>query len=501
MSIFFDGNESKVDEGEFIVVYQEAKVLDGENFLINVSDNKVKKIVKFEACSMETTQIYSVEWEYAEFDKVFRFNPDLMNPNKREGRYHWIIERLVFCSDGRGDRKLAQGADCTDDLPQIPVLDNTVKIPTGRMPYAERAKLREDMTRLDKRREDNIAARREATRARFMRWLKSIKDEYNLHLQERQNQIDMEREQRLQEQIETRRRQEEERLRLKRLNQERLMRIEAREEDRRNKWNQGIKELKEEGRLMEEQRQQEIEFAEEKRRHELEMKREKARQEAAKTERLEAQRERNFKERQHRQWKKAQAWLLDRAEQIKVLQRNEEVRMQKRLGTMHSFNLARSRAYEDFMEKKRAREQQQNNENAYDWLEIGGAEGQAVGGVSKDDEQYKKDQTEAKQSRAREQLEEQRRRAKLQKQREKIFQKSEKKRNVHEVERHEKVVEKHNSQVTRDTRKIAEVVQAWRERQVASQAKEAQEKHERKRREKLRAENIQRRYEEDTTLH
>ena len=56
------------------------------------------------------------------------------------------------------------------------------------------------------------------------------------------------------------------------------------------------------------------------------MKREKARQEAAKTERLEAQRERNFKERQHRQWKKAQAWLLDRAEQIKVLQRNEEVR-------------------------------------------------------------------------------------------------------------------------------------------------------------------------------
>lgn len=279
------------------------------------------------------------------------------------------------------------------------------------------------------------------------------------------------------------------------------MRIEAREEDRRNKWNQGIKELKEEGRLMEEQRQQEIEFAEEKRRHELEMKREKARQEAAKTERLEAQRERNFKERQHRQWKKAQAWLLDRAEQIKVLQRNEEVRMQKRLGTMHSFNLARSRAYEDFMEKKRAREQQQNNENAYDWLEIGGAEGQAVGGVSKDDEQYKKDQTEAKQSRAREQLEEQRRRAKLQKQREKIFQKSEKKRNVHEVERHEKVVEKHNSQVTRDTRKIAEVVQAWRERQVASQAKEAQEKHERKRREKLRAENIQRRYEEDTTLH
>lgn len=501
MSLFFSDNEKKEEQGDTAVVYQESKVLDGECFLINTLDNKVKKFIRFEACSMETTEIFTVEWEYADFDKVFRFNPDLMNPNKREGRYHWIIERLVFCSDGRGGRKLAQGAENTDDLPQIPVLDNTVKIPTGRMPYAERAKLREDMNRLDRRREDNITARREATRTRFLRWLKSIKDEYNLHMQERHRQIESERQARLQDQIEGRRRQEEERLRLKALDQERTMRIEAREEDRRTKWNQGIKELLDEGALMEEQRQKEIEFAEEKRRHELEMKRERARQEAARIERLEAMRERNFQDRQHRQWKRSQAWLLERSDQIKAIKRDDEVRMQQRLATMHSFNLARSRAYEAFMEKKRAREQQQNNETAYDWLEIGGAEGQAVGGVSKDDEQYKKDQFEAKQSRAREQLEEQRRRAKLQKQREKIFVKAEKKRNVHEVERHEKVVEKYNAKVTRDTKKIAEVVAAWRERQIAKKASEAQKKHEYARREKLRTENIQRRYEEDTTLH
>ena len=32
-----------------------------------------------------------------------------MNPNNKEGRYHWICERLEFISDGRGDRKLNLG--------------------------------------------------------------------------------------------------------------------------------------------------------------------------------------------------------------------------------------------------------------------------------------------------------------------------------------------------------------------------------------------------------
>ena len=79
--------------------------------------------------------------------------------------------------------------------------------------------------------------------------------------------------------------------------------------------------------------------------------------------------------------------------------------------------------------------------------------------------------------------------------------KAEKKRNANEVERHEKVVEKHNHKVTTHKRKIGEIVAAWRERFIAKKAQEAQQKHERDRRDRLRAENIQRRYEEDTTLH
>jgi hypothetical protein len=499
MSIFFtDLPKEGVKEPDFIVVYQEAKVIDNETFLMNVWDAKEAKVIKFEACSTETGEIFPIEWEYADFDKVFRFNPDLMNPNKREGRYHWIIERILFCSDGRGGRKLTQVAEATANMPQIPLLDPSVKIPTGKMPYAERAKLREDMNRLDKRRNENISARREATRARFMRWVASIKDEKRNEVEERQELIAKEREERMRRQVEKRREQEEERLRILRLDQERSMKIEARDEDRRKRWNQGIVHLLEEGRLMEEQRQKEIEHAEASRKHQLEMAREQARQKRAHNERLEEKREGNYQKRQHRMYENSQMKMMEIKEQIKVINREEEVRGQRRSAAMHTFNLQRMSAYEVFMERKRAREKLQNDEAAYDWLDLGdtGAKEEKPAATKA----MESAEDAAKTSKARAQLEEQRRRQKLNKQRLKIFDKMEKKRSAHEVERHEKYVEKHAGQVEQEKATIADLVKAWRERSVAQKSEAAAKANEMRRKKNLRAENIQRRLEENTTL-
>merc|ERR1719161_1478403 len=399
------------------------------------------KVIKFEAASTETGEIFPIEWEYADFDKVFRFNPDLMNPNKREGRYHWIIERLLFCSDGRGGRKLTQVAEATANMPQIPLLDPSVKIPTGKMPYAERAKLREDMNRLDKRRNENISARREATRARFMRFVAKIKEENRMEVEERQQLIAQERKDRMQMQVEKRREQEEERLRLLRLEQERSMKIEARDEDRRKRWNQGIVHLLEEGRLMEEQRQKEIEHAEASRKHQLDMAREQAKALKLHNERLEESREANYQKRQHRMHEASQMKMMAIKEQIKVINREEEVKQQRRSSAMHTFNLQRSQAYEVYMEKKRAREKLQNDESSYDWLDLGPDK-------TKDEKApaakaMETAEAEAKQSKARAQLEEQRRRQK---------------RNKHEVERHEKAVEKYAGKVEQEKAAIADLV-------------------------------------------
>jgi hypothetical protein len=497
MSIFFtEGPKDAVAEPDFLVVYQEAKVIDGETFLMNVWDAKEAKIVKFEACSTETTEIFPIEWEYKDFDKVFRFNPDLMNPNKREGRYHWIIERLVFCSDGRGGRKLTQVADATEESPQIPLLDPSVKIPTGRMPYAERAKLREDMNRLDKRRNENIQARREATRQKFMRWVSTVKEDLAREIAERKDLIDRERQARVKAVLERRREAEEGRLRLVRLHQEREMKIEARDEDRRKRWNLGIKELQKEGKLMEEQRQQEILQAETTRRHELDMARVRARQKRANHAQLEEHRDKKYLERQHRIWEKSQVLLMERKEALLVRSREADVTDQRRRSAMHTFSLQRSQAYEVFMEKKRAREKMRADEGAYDWLDLG--EKPEVPAAQK---AMESSEQEAKQSKAREQLEEQRRRLKLNKHRQKIFEKNDKKRSAHEVERHEKFVETYNYNAEREKAAIVEVVQGWRTRSIATKGTVQTKANEARRKMNLRAENIQRRLEESTTIY
>ncbi|CAD7961606.1 unnamed protein product [Amoebophrya sp. A25] len=137
------------------VVYQESKILDNEIHLLCVHDSREKKFVNFEAYSFETGKVSRIQWDYVNFDSHFRFNAELMNPNNREGRYHWVCERLNFVSDGKGGRKL-ELCEPTDDMPQVADRARNFKIPTGRMNYADRQRLRLEMERLPKKRVENI---------------------------------------------------------------------------------------------------------------------------------------------------------------------------------------------------------------------------------------------------------------------------------------------------------------------------------------------------------
>jgi hypothetical protein len=213
--------------------------------------------------------------------------------------------------------------------------------------------------------------------------------------------------------------------------------------------------------------------------------------------RLDEKREANYIKRQHRMHEASQMKMMEINEQIKVLNREEEVRKQRRSAAMHTFSLQRSQAYEVYMEKKRAREKLQGDEGAYDWLDLGAQEDEKKAPAAKAMEYA---EAEAKQSKARAQLEEQRRRQKLNKQRQKIFDKMEKKRSAYEVERHEKFVEKKAGQVESEKATIADLVKAWRERAIAQKAEKATKANEMRRKKNLREDNIQRRLEENTTL-
>lgn len=246
---------------------------------------------------------------------------------------------------------------------------------------------------------------------------------------------------------------------------------------------------------MEEQRQKEIEHAEASRKHQLEMAREQAKAMRKHNDHLEDKRDKNHLERQHRMHEASQLKMMQVKKQITDLKRDEEVRIQTRNATMHSFSLQRLSAYDVYMEKKRAREKLQNDEAAYDWLDLGPVEK-----VEKEPAAMEVAEAEAKQSKARAQLEEQRRRQKLDKARKKVFEKKEKMLNAKEVERHEKFVEKHAAMVESEKAAIADLVKAWRERAIANKSASASKVNERARKAKLREENIQRRLEESTTL-
>merc|ERR1719395_366674 len=118
-----------------------------------------------------------------------------MNPNRREGRYHWIAERLELKADGAGGRQLAMASEQTPQLPELPMYEKR-KIPTGRMNYSERQRLRESMDQLDIKRNESIAKKRMESKVRFLTQMQEQKAEHQERLKLRSEKIAKEREER-----------------------------------------------------------------------------------------------------------------------------------------------------------------------------------------------------------------------------------------------------------------------------------------------------------------
>merc|ERR1711920_826607 len=106
----------------------------------------------------------------------FRFNAELMNPNRKEGRFHWVIARLAIATIAK-ERKLQLMPDPSEEVPELPIYEEKRKIPTGRMDLKERQRLREQMDMLDIKRAENISKRRAAMRERFLKHLFKLKEE------------------------------------------------------------------------------------------------------------------------------------------------------------------------------------------------------------------------------------------------------------------------------------------------------------------------------------
>lgn len=213
---------------------QESKMIDGEPHILTVYDLTDERQYQLDAYSLATSETIKQNYAYNEFDAIFRFHAELMNPNKKVQRWHWIFDRLTYQSDGGDGRKLNIHFEPTEES-QVPYLVN-MKMPIGRMDYGERQRLREDMDRLDLKRQEKIAIRKETSKQRFIKKVLDSKKLMELKLQMRQEQIETEREERVQRKLETLRQAEEVKCIAARKHEERLARIHknelAREERR-----------------------------------------------------------------------------------------------------------------------------------------------------------------------------------------------------------------------------------------------------------------------------
>merc|ERR1712216_213754 len=131
---------------------------------------------------------------------LFRFNAELMNPNRKEGRYHWVIERLEIGQVG-SERKLRLGSEVTKEVPELPIYETNRKIPTGRMDLKERQRLRDQMDMLNIRREEKIRAKKEVSKKKFLEHIFWLQEDNKRRALEQEASIEKEREIRYQDQL------------------------------------------------------------------------------------------------------------------------------------------------------------------------------------------------------------------------------------------------------------------------------------------------------------
>lgn len=93
------------------LIFQEGKNIEGDFYIIAVYDDPASCRITFSAYELENDCTYTYQLTYSEYDNLFRFNSELMNPNNVLGRIHWVMDRLQFIEDHRGPRGRAMALD------------------------------------------------------------------------------------------------------------------------------------------------------------------------------------------------------------------------------------------------------------------------------------------------------------------------------------------------------------------------------------------------------
>lgn len=185
------------------LIFQEGRCIDGEYYIIAVYDDPASCNIMFSAYELENDSTYTYPLTYSEFDNLFRFDSELMNPSNQDGRFHWVIERLDFIMNARGEKMLCLAQEPTNDEEDIfeetdvKKTDGVAPPQTGRIDAATRAKLLKELDTQDDNKLHSNLVRSEEARKRFLADLHSKRQLEQLKATQRLVKADEERESRL----------------------------------------------------------------------------------------------------------------------------------------------------------------------------------------------------------------------------------------------------------------------------------------------------------------
>lgn len=192
------------DEGAGSLIFQEGRCIDGEYYIIAVYDDPSPCNIMFSAYELENDSTYTYPLTYSEFDNLFRFDSELMNPSNQDGRFHWVIERLDFIINDRGEKMLCLAQEPTNDEEElfqeadVKKSDGYPPAQTGRIDAATRARLLKELDTQDDQKLHSNLVRSEEARKLFLADLHSKRQLEQLKATQRLVRADEEREARLQ---------------------------------------------------------------------------------------------------------------------------------------------------------------------------------------------------------------------------------------------------------------------------------------------------------------
>mmetsp|Transcript_115099 Transcript_115099/g.245929 ORF Transcript_115099/g.245929 Transcript_115099/m.245929 type:complete len:625 (-) Transcript_115099:72-1946(-) len=194
------------DDTRGSLIFQEGKCIEGEFYIVAVYDDPASCTISFSAYELENDCTYTYPLTYSEFDALFKFDSELMNPSNQDGRFHWVIERLDFVQDNRGQKVLCLAQEPTPEVEDDEDLVDTKPAATGVAPAytgggidaATRAKLLKELDTQDDDKLHLALVKSEAARKRFLSDLHSKRKLEQLKASQRLQKADEEREERLQ---------------------------------------------------------------------------------------------------------------------------------------------------------------------------------------------------------------------------------------------------------------------------------------------------------------